>query len=510
MIQFRKILTATVLIVFNITLFNSASAQDGEALFNAKCSACHILGSDGTGPNLQGVISRWEGEEENLYEWVLNAPKVIALGESKRAQEVKDYSPTAMPIQNVTTDEAKAIIAFADSWAPPVAEVTGTPNGEAVSVAIPDYKKNLNIFYGLMLAIIALSIAVLSISRSTSALIKSDLFRERIIEQNNTEGKSGLKALLLLIGFSLVSGSASALSFDPPAMAEDVSVWLYLEKKDLYVLLTITLLLLGFLLHMINMFFKVLRIIKPKAVKNAAEEEHETQSNFTRILTGAVPVEEEEKIDLGHDYDGIRELDNPMPPWWLAFFFACIVFGVVYIFHYHILGTGNLQIAEYEESVAIAEKEKTEYLEKMAMNVDETNATLMVDNSDLMKGKAIFGNNCTVCHTETGGGSTGPNLTDDFWIYGPDIKTVFGVIKYGKANGMPNHESKLNPIQLQQVSSYILNLEDVSVEEGGKEPQGDFYGDEEEESSEDPAEENTTADAASDSIDVASNIGSNH
>jgi cytochrome c oxidase cbb3-type subunit 3 len=145
----------------------------------------------------------------------------------------------------------------------------------------------------------------------------------------------------------------------------------------------------------------------------------------------------------------------------------------------------------------------------MAMNVDETNATLMVDNSDLMKGKAIFGNNCTVCHTETGGGSTGPNLTDDFWIYGPDIKTVFGVIKYGKANGMPSHESKLNPIQLQQVSSYILHLEDVSVEEGGKEPQGDFYGDEEEESSEDPAEENTTADAASDSIDVASNIGSN-
>ena len=86
-----------------------AFSQDGEALFKAKCNTCHIMGKDGTGPNLVGVKSRWEGEEENLYEWVLNSPKVIAEGKSDRAKAVKDYSPTVMPIQVVTKDEAKAI-----------------------------------------------------------------------------------------------------------------------------------------------------------------------------------------------------------------------------------------------------------------------------------------------------------------------------------------------------------------------------------------------------------------
>lgn len=471
MIHFKRTTITFLMMVFGLTLSQWTNAQDGEALFDTKCSACHILGSDGTGPNLQGVKSRWEGEEDNLYEWVLNSPKVIAQGESQRAQAVKDYSPTVMPIQNVTKDEAKAIIDFADAWTKP--EKEPSESNQEVVVSVPDYKRNLDIFYGLMIAIIFLSIAVLIVSKSTSALIKSDIFKKKIVEQHNSGKKDGLKALLLLIGFSLISGSASALSFDPPAVAKDISVWIYIETADLYVLLTIALLLLGFLMHMINMFFKVLRIIKPK--QKASAEEQSSQTSFTRVLTGAVPVEEEDKIDLGHDYDGIRELDNPMPPWWLAGFFVSIIFAVVYMFHYHVLGTGDLQITEYNKSMEKAEKEIMEYRNKMAMNVDETNATLMVDNSDLMKGKELFMNNCTVCHTENGGGSTGPNLTDDYWLYGNDIKTVFKTIKYGNSNGMPSHESKMNPIELQQVASYVLHLEPVSQKEGGKEPQGELY-----------------------------------
>lgn len=477
MIQLTKTIVTVFTIMFGLTLINSVKAQDGEALFNAKCGACHILGSDGTGPNLQGVISRWEGEEEYLYEWVLNSPKVIGEGKSQRAQAVKDYSPTVMPVQNVTVDEAKAIIEFADAWTPPVKDVAEDGSGEtAVIAVVPDYKKNLKIFYGLLLVIVALSIAVLIISKSTSALIKSDLFRQKVAEQHNSSKNGGLKALLLVVGFTFLSGTASALSFDPPAMAEDINVWVYIESTDIYILLTIALLLLGFLLHMINMFFKVLRIIKPKQ-KTIHEET--TQSSFTRVLTGAVPIEEEDKIDLGHDYDGIRELDNPMPPWWLAGFFVSIVFAVIYMFHYHILGTGDLQEAAYEKNMAEAQQEIMEYRKKMAMNVDETNVTLMVDNNELNKGKALFINNCVVCHTETGQGDIGPNLTDDYWLYGGDIKDVFKVIKYGAPNGMPSHEAKMNPIQLQQISSYVLSLDPVSQADGGKEPQGDFYGEKE-------------------------------
>ncbi len=484
------------MVVFGSTLSHRTNAQDGEALFNSKCSACHILGSDGTGPNLQGVKSRWEGEEDYLYEWVLNAPKVIAQGESQRAQAVKDYSPTVMPVQNVTKDEAKAIIDFADSWVKPEGPTEGPEVTEVITV--PDYKKNLSIFYGLILAIAAISIAILIISKSTAALIKSDLFKQKIAEQHQDKGNGGLKALLLLVGFSFLSGTASALSFDPPAMAEDINIWVYIEKSDLYVLLIITLLLLGFLMHIINMFFKVLRIIKPKPKKSAEEA---AQSSFTRVLTGAVPVEEEDKIDLGHDYDGIRELDNPMPPWWLAGFFVSIVFAVIYMFHYHILGTGDLQYTAYEKNMEQAQKEIMEYREKMAMNVDETNATLMVDNSDLMNGKALFMNNCTVCHTENGGGSTGPNLTDNYWLYGNDIKSVFKTIKYGNSNGMPQHESKMNPVELQQVASYVLSLEYVSVEDGGKEPQGELIDNEESTGIDtDPAVENDTTNVSNDTL----------
>lgn len=472
MIQYSKKTIPTMILAFIITLFQSVQAQTGEELFNAKCNTCHIMGSDGTGPNLQGVKSRWDGEEDYLYEWVMNSPKVIAEGKSQRAQAVKDYSATVMPVQNVTEDEAKAIIDYADSWTPPIDE--NTASSEEIMMVVPDYKKNLDIFYGLMLLIVALSIAVLIVSKSTSALIKSDLFREKISKQNNTGNNSGIKAILLLIGFTFFSRSASALSFDGPAAAQDVNVWVYVESSDLYVLLIIALLLLGFLMHMINMFFKVLRIIKPKQKSEATAEE--TQSSITRILTGAVPVEEEAKIDLGHDYDGIRELDNPMPPWWLAGFFISIVFAVIYMFHYHVLGTGDLQIAEYEKTMEIAEKEKMEYLNKMAMNVDEHNAILMTENSDLKKGEAIFKNNCTVCHLEKGQGDIGPNLTDKYWLYGNDIKDIFKLVKYGNTKGMPTHEAKLNPIQLQQVSSYVLHLDEVSEKDGGKEPQGVLVG----------------------------------
>jgi cytochrome c oxidase cbb3-type subunit 3 len=116
-----------------------------------------------------------------------------------------------------------------------------------------------------------------------------------------------------------------------------------------------------------------------------------------------------------------------------------------------------------------------QYLKAQAMDVDETNATLMTSNDDLMKGKALFINNCTVCHKEDGRGEAGPNLTDDYWIYGGDIKDIFKVIKKGAPNGMPEHQSKFNPIQIQQVASYVMNLEYVSPAQGGKTPEGDLH-----------------------------------
>lgn len=470
----KDIMKYTLLALIGMLMLtvDKVNAQDGEALFKAKCSACHIMGRDGTGPNLQGVIAKWEGEEEFLYEWVVNSPKVIAEGLSQRAQVVKDYSPTAMPPQDVTIEEAKAIIAYTDAWVAPVASNDGGDiPGEAVEVLVPNYEKNLTLFYVLFLVIFLLLIAIMVVSKSTATIIKSDLFKQKIIAQNKTNGNGGVvKAIGLLIGTFGFSQFSQALSFDVPMGAEKTNLWLYVENSDLYVLLIIALLLLGFLMHTVNQFFGILRMVKPKKEK---AEGAEATSNITRMLTGAVPIEEEHTIDLGHDYDGIRELDNPMPPWWLAGFFVSIVFAVIYMFHYHVLGTGDLQHEAYEKEMARAEIEIQAYRDKMAMNVDETNATMMTESSDLNKGKELFINNCATCHQENGSGGVGPNLTDDYWIYGNDIKDIYKVIRLGAPNGMPEHQSKFNPIQIQQVASYVLTLDYVGPKEGGKEGEGE-------------------------------------
>lgn len=477
----NKIKNALLFLSLLILAFgNSAFAQDGEALFKTKCGACHIMGKDGTGPNLQGVKAKWEGEEEFLYEWVQNSPKVIAEGKSQRAQEVKDYSPTSMTPQDVTIEEAKAIIDFTDSWTPPApkAETVKGESGEVVFV--PDYRKNLTLLYVLIAVIAFLLLSILIVSKSTSALIRSDLFKQKIAEIQK-KGNSGKMSTLLMILFVGVSTQAAAFSTTIPQLAENKNLWLYVENTDLYVLLIIALLLLGFLMHMVRMFYGVLKVMKPEAeteaeaIKNRISIRRKRRRNLSRALTGATPIEEEHKIDLGHDYDGIRELDNPMPPWWLAGFFISIVFSVVYLFHYHVLGTGDLQEVEYEKVMAREDAKVKEYLKAQAMDVDETNATLMTERADLRSGKSLFLNNCAVCHTENGSGEVGPNLTDEYWVYGGDIKDVFKVIRKGTPNGMPEHQSKFNPIQIQQVASYILTLDKISEERGGKEPEGELY-----------------------------------
>ena len=121
--------------------------------------------------------------------------------------------------------------------------------------------------------------------------------------------------------------------------------------------------------------------------------------------------------------------------------------------------------------MSIAKEEVAEYKLKMGMNVDENNVTLLTEKSDLSVGKTLFDKNCISCHNTDGGGNTiGPNLTDKAWIYGFDIKEVFSSIKNGRPGGMPKHDNKFNPIQLQQVASFVLSFPEVK----GKEAQGDF------------------------------------
>lgn len=206
-----------------------------------------------------------------------------------------------------------------------------------------------------------------------------------------------------------------------------------------------------------------------------AAEGEDFFSKLMKKIQDAKPIENESEIELDHNYDGIHELDNNLPPWWLWGFYISIVFAIVYLVRFHVMQTAPLSIGEYEQEMAAAEVAKAEYLKNAANLVDET-SVVMLDNEGLIKeGATIFSKNCAVCHAADGGGGVGPNLTDKYWLHGGDIKAVFSTIKYGvPAKGMIPWEDQLNPADMQKVASYILTLQGTTPA-SPKEAQGDLY-----------------------------------
>lgn len=192
-------------------------------------------------------------------------------------------------------------------------------------------------------------------------------------------------------------------------------------------------------------------------------------------LQDSKPISEESEIDLDHDYDGIRELDNNLPPWWLYGFYITIIFAVIYLLRFHVFHSAPLPLEEYQIEMAQAEEARAEYLKTAANMVDENSVTLITEGPALEAGASIFKANCAVCHAQDGGGGVGPNLTDNYWIHGGSIKDVFSTVKYGvPAKGMISWKDQLNPAQMQNVASYILSLVGTTPADP-KDPQGELY-----------------------------------
>ncbi|MEH3115269.1 cbb3-type cytochrome c oxidase N-terminal domain-containing protein [Pedobacter terrae] len=197
-------------------------------------------------------------------------------------------------------------------------------------------------------------------------------------------------------------------------------------------------------------------------------------SIWAKVL-GLKPIEEEKNLVIDHAYDGIKELNNPVPAWFNFLFFGTMIFAAGYLFYYHIGGYGDLQDKEYENEIAKAKIEKAAFLEKSANTIDEN--SVKVDNTPtvLEEGKTIFNANCVVCHGDKGQGVIGPNLTDDYWLHGGGINNVFKTIKYGvPEKGMISWEKNLNPKQISAVANFILSVHG-SNPPGAKAPQGEKY-----------------------------------
>ncbi|MEM7513690.1 MAG: cbb3-type cytochrome c oxidase N-terminal domain-containing protein [Bacteroidota bacterium] len=272
----------------------------------------------------------------------------------------------------------------------------------------------------------------------------------------------------MLVIFFLSGGSLLAQTTERAAPTNDSIVWFMLTAM---IIIAVACLVLTATIW-------VLLMKKKEVVEEVAVEEKQSVFSWAFIkqkLTDAVPVEREADIDMGHDYDGIRELDNNLPPWWKIGFYISIAYAIIYMFVFHFSGDGWSSVKEYEDDMAAAELEIEAYLKTVANRVDETNVSLVTEVDRIANGAKLYVANCAVCHGQQGEGVIGPNLTDEYWIHGGDVKNVFKTIKYGaETKGMIPWEDKISPKDMQDLTSYIFTMQGTNPP-NQKAPEGEKY-----------------------------------
>ncbi|WP_367752098.1 cbb3-type cytochrome c oxidase N-terminal domain-containing protein [Flavobacterium sp. WC2421] len=214
---------------------------------------------------------------------------------------------------------------------------------------------------------------------------------------------------------------------------------------------------------------------KLEEVSAISYKESEWFKKLMQKLTKTEPIENEANLLLSHDYDGIRELDNNLPPWWVYLFYGCIAFAAIYLVRFEIMG-GDNQEMELKKELAQAKIDVAEYMKTAPDLMDEKTVTLLTDPADLAIGKTIFTTNCAACHRADAGGQIGPNLTDDHWILGGGIKNLFHTVTNGgrDGKGMISWKGTLKPKEIQKVTSYILSLQGSNPKDP-KAPDGEVW-----------------------------------
>tara|TARA_B100000508_G_scaffold140888_1_gene144061 strand:+ start:7172 stop:8392 length:1221 start_codon:yes stop_codon:yes gene_type:complete len=329
-------------------------------------------------------------------------------------------------------------------------------NAEGRSGLVPD-----DVLLWALVGVIALLIIVNLVLVATIKSISSDHDLWAIVKDKMDKSKVGV--VILLIG---VFGSTNAF-------AQTGGANQFVMGSDLfYALLIMMIVLLLLLFYQIGVLRNLMSLMK-----DSEDTEEGVTDTWAAALTDVVPIEREEEIMFEHEHDGIRELDNNLPPWWLWGFYATIIFSVFYVPYYH-FGNGNLQNVEYEIAMQEAEEAKQAYLAGMSNLIDESNIEASMDEATLAEGREIYVANCVACHGDKGEGGVGPNFTDKNWIHGGGAKNIFKTIKYGvPTKGMIPWESQMSPGQMKSVTSYIMSLEGTNPP-NQKEAQGEIWVDE--------------------------------
>lgn len=327
------------------------------------------------------------------------------------------------------------------------------------------------LFIGLLSVIIILLVVIVVMAD----VLKAATYHKREQERRKREGLStASKALSILLIVIAASGSLSAQT----AIQSNSNQNSYggLGTFTFYFMLFI----IAFELFVAwALYATSMQLLGIEERKRKRAEEKKTQAvkqpSFIEKMNASVAIEQEADIMLDHNYDGIQELDNNLPPWWKYGFYLTIVFAVIYLIHFHISNTGKLQLAEYEEQLSQAKLDAEEYRKKASNLVDENNATMLTDEQSLASGQTIYLDNCAACHEKGGQGGVGPNLTDDYWVHNGGIRDIFKTIKFGwPEKGMKSWQQDLGAKQIHEVSSYIKSLRGTNPP-NPKEPQGELY-----------------------------------
>ncbi len=203
---------------------------------------------------------------------------------------------------------------------------------------------------------------------------------------------------------------------------------------------------------------------------------------FKRLYNAAFKKQsaaEEKDILIDHGFDGIMELDNQLPKWWVGLFYFGTAFCILYVAAYSFTDFAhpiNEYEQEYKEQIAAIE-----IYTKTQPPVTIETAKYSADN--IAEGKELFKTNCASCHKEDGGGGIGPNLTDKYWINQPE-KTLFKNVFHMDWNGSPNNPAmrafgkngEVSGAEIEKIAAYVYHINQelppVTEAQGGAAPQG--------------------------------------
>lgn len=319
----------------------------------------------------------------------------------------------------------------------------------------------------LVVMIIALAFVIWGMGRVLTAL-------GRLLLDKSKEASRALP-VIMLTGLSLLSQLVFAQDAGAVKAAElnfgglsSTSFYLFVTVIGLEILVIL------FLAFSIRRIYTDLLPQKAKAAKERSKFATWWSGMDKRIFTRAVAVEQEADVLLDHDYDGIKELDNALPPWWKYGFYITIVVAFVYLLNFHVFGIGKNPTEEYNAEMEKARIEKEIYEASNKDKVDENNVP-MADAAGLKAGEKLFELNCVACHLKSGGGNVGPNLTDDYWLHKGSLNDIYHTIKVGYPDkGMQSWSNQFTPKEISYLASYIKTLRGTNPP-GPKAPQGDLY-----------------------------------